>query len=109
MWCFFSLWQILFVDGVSVGFMGTMVIPGLLMHCWGKVHSRRNHVLRMVYIYWGKVLSRRSHGHVLRMVYMIEVQEVSDWVQGGVLCVMLLVMGDRLHEMLFMLNNGGWC
>lgn len=101
MWCFFSLWQIMFVDGVSVGLMGTMIIPSLLVHCRGKVHSRSHHYMfRMVY---------RSHCYVLSMVnmMMIEIQDVSDWVVGGVLCGML--KHTRIPVELFMLNNGGRC
>ena len=122
MWCFFSLWQIMFVDGVSVGLMGTMIIPSLLVHCRGKVHCRshhymfrmvyRNHryVLRMVYRNHRRVLRMvhcRSHHYVLRMVVfvMIEIQEVSDWVLGGVLCGIL----KRIHVVFLMLNDGGRC
>ena len=133
MWCFFSLWQIMFVDGVSVGLMGTMITPSLLVHCRGKVHCRshhymfrmvyRNHryVLRMVYRNHRHVFRMvyRNHSHVLRMVHcrshryvfrmvvfvMIEIQEVSDWVLGGVLCGIL----KRIHVVFLMLNDGGRC
>ena len=104
MWCFFILWQIMLVDGVSVGLMRAMITPSLLMYCWSKVHCRRSyyHVLRMVHC-------RRSHCHVLRMVYvMIEIQEVSDWVMGGILSGMLKHDSRRVHVVLFMLNKGGW-
>ena len=104
MWCFFILWQIMLVDGVSVGLMRAMITPSLLMYCWSKVHCRRSyyHVLRMVHC-------RRSHCHVLRMVYvMIEIQEVSNWVMGGILSGMLKHDSRRVHVVLFMLNKGGW-
>ena len=112
MWCFFSLWQIMFVDGVSVGFVGAVIIPSLLVHCRGKVHSRSHHYMfRMVYRNHSHVLRMvyRSHCYVLRMVnmMMIEIQDVSDWVVGGVLCGMLKHASIPVE--LFMLNNGGRC
>ena len=111
MWCFFSLWQIMFVDGVSVGLMGTMITPSLLVHCRGKVHCRSHHYMfRMVYRNHSHVLRMvhcRSHRYVFRMVVfvMIEIQEVSDWVLGGVLCGIL----KRIHVVFLMLNDGGRC
>ena len=111
-WSFFLLWQIMFVDGVSVGLMGAMILPSLLMHCRCNVHRRSHrHMLRMVHCrnhrYVFRMVHCRSHCYVFRIVVflMIEIKEVSDWVLGGVLCGML----KRIHVVFFMLNDGGWC
>ena len=84
---FLSLWQILFVDGVLVVLMWAMIMPSLLVHCRGKVHGRRSHM--------------RS------MVNMIYSQEVSNWVQGGVLCGVLIDVG--IHVMMFFMTHNGGC